>query len=73
MARNPAERLIKKDNPHYNVIGDYISSKESVVGIDARHTHIIIIKKLIQLEEKLRKINKRLKTIEAIDKKKKKG
>jgi hypothetical protein len=71
MATNLEKRLIKKENSDYNTIGDYISSKESVVGIDARHTHIIIIKKLIQLEEKLEKMDKRLKTIGLKTKKKK--
>ena len=33
--------LIAKDHPDYEAIGNYIHSKESVVGIDARHTHII--------------------------------
>jgi len=55
-----AKRLIKKENPEYEEIGGYISSKESVVGIDARHTHIIIINKLLQLEERLAKIEKSL-------------
>lgn len=40
-----AKRLIAKDHTDYDAIGEYIHSKESVVGIDARHTHIIIIKK----------------------------
>ncbi len=48
-----AKRLIAKDHPDYETIGEYIQSKESVVGIDARHTHILIIKKLTELEEKL--------------------
>ena len=48
--------LIAKDHPDYEAIGNYIHSKESVVGIDARHTHIIIIKKLTELEEKLDKL-----------------
>lgn len=73
MAMNLAKRLIKKENPDYNLIGDYISSKESVVGIDARHTHIIIIKKLLQLEKKLEKMGKRLEAIEPKLKKKRKG
>jgi hypothetical protein len=47
------KRLINKDHPDYEAIGEYIHSKESVVGIDARHTHIIIIKKLTELEKKL--------------------
>lgn len=65
MAKKPTERLIKKADPDYNVIGEYISSEESVVGIDARHTHIVIIKKLLQLEEKLKKMDKRLKAMSA--------
>ena len=56
------KRLIGKDNPEYEVIGNHITSKDSVVGIDAKHTHIIIINKLIQLEEKLDKLNKKLKS-----------
>ena len=56
------KHLIKKDNPDYEVIGNYISSKDSVVGIDARHTHIIIINKLIQLEEKIDKLEKKMKS-----------
>ena len=51
--KKSTERLIQKDHPDYDAIGAYIHSKESVVGIDARHTHIIIIKKLTELEEKL--------------------
>lgn len=51
-----SKKLIAKSHPDYDAIGEYISSKESVVGIDARHTHIIIIKKLIELEGKLDKI-----------------
>ena len=70
MAKKLVKRLIKKESPDYNVIGDYISNTESVVGIDARHTHIIIIKKLVQLEKKLEKINTRLKTLEPKSKRK---
>lgn len=54
------ERLISKEDVAYNEIGEYIHSKDSVVGIDARHTHIIIIKKLMELEEKLDRIEKQL-------------
>ena len=49
-------QLIKKDHPDYKIIADYIHSKDSVVGIDAWHTHVVIIKKLIELEEKLDKL-----------------
>jgi len=58
-----AKHLIAKDNSNYDVIGDYISSKDSVVGIDARHTHIIIINKLVQLEQKLDKLTKKVKSM----------
>jgi hypothetical protein len=58
-----SKRLIKKGDAVYEEIGNYIHSKESVVGIDARHTHIIIIKKLVELEEKLEKMEKQLKKI----------
>lgn len=65
-----SKRLIKKENPDYEVIGSYISSKESVVGIDARHTHIIIINKLLELEAKLEKLDRNLKTKKSRPKKK---
>ena len=61
--------VIDRDNSDYDIIGNYISSKDSVVGIDARHTHIIIISKLIQLEKKLTKLNKKLKHLESGKKK----
>jgi len=64
------KRLIEKENPDYDEIGNCITSKESVVGIDARHTHIIIIKKLIQLEEKLEALGKKLKAKKSNKKKK---
>ncbi len=37
----------------YKVIEELIASSESVVGIDAKETHIIIIHKLIQIERRL--------------------
>ena len=54
------KHLISKDHPDYEAIGEYIHSKESVVGIDARHTHIIIIKKLMELEKKITSLEKKL-------------
>lgn len=41
-----------------------ISSEESVVGIDAKKTHIIIIHMLMQLEEKINSLENRLSEIE---------
>lgn len=42
-------------------IGDMISSADSVVGIDAKETHIIIIHKLNELERRMERIEKQLK------------
>ncbi len=56
----PEKHLINKSDPAYEVIGNYIHSKDSVVGIDARHTHIIIINKLLELEKKINAIEKKL-------------
>lgn len=67
---NIKKRLISKEDPDYNPISDYISSTESVVGIDARHTHIIIIKKLIQLEQRLEKLDKQLAAVKKAKKRK---
>ena len=58
-----AKHLIAKDNSNYDVIGDYISSRDGVVGIEAMHTHIIIINKLVQLEQKLDKLSKKVKSM----------
>lgn len=56
----PEKHLISKDDPAYEAIGNYIHSKDSIVGIDARHTHIIIINKLLELEKKINAIEKKL-------------
>jgi hypothetical protein len=45
----------------YKEIENWISSDESVVGIDAKETHIIIIHKLMKLEKQLSKLKKKLK------------
>ncbi len=46
----------KKEIPRdeYEAIEKLISSTESVVGIDAKETHIIIIHKLMQIERRLK-------------------
>jgi hypothetical protein len=43
----------------YQEIENMISSEESVVGIDAKKTHIIIIHKLMEIERRLKKIEDR--------------
>jgi hypothetical protein len=48
------------DTTTYQQITAAITSKDSVVGIDAVHTHILIIKKLMQIEEQLQKMQQQL-------------
>ena len=45
----------------YDMIEEMISSDESVVGIDAKKTHIIILYKLRQIEKRLDSLEQRLK------------
>ena len=40
----------------YGEIEELIASEDSPVGIDAKKTHVIIIHKLLQIEERLAKI-----------------
>lgn len=70
MTMSVFNKLITKHHPDYEIIGRTIHSSESPVGIDARHTHIIIIKKLTDLEEKLDKILSAQKKTKKIAKKK---
>ena len=44
----------------YEKIAKEISSDASPVGIDAKKTHIIIIEKLMKIEERLDKLEKKL-------------
>lgn len=44
----------------YEEIAKEINSDGSPVGIDAKHTHIVIINKLIEISERLDKIEKLL-------------
>ncbi len=45
----------------YEMIEEMISSEESVVGIDAKKTHVIIIHKLRQIEKRLDNLEAKLK------------
>lgn len=44
----------------YDAIQKLIESPDSPVGIDAKHTHILILQKLIKIEERLSALEKRL-------------
>lgn len=48
----------------YKEIEELISSDESVVGIDAKKTHIIIIHMLQQIQERIEGLENRLDEIE---------
>lgn len=43
----------------YEAIEKMIASEESVVGIDAKETHIIIIHKLLQIEKRLQALEEK--------------
>jgi len=51
------------DTTIYQQIKAAITSKDSVVGIDAVHTHILIINKLMQIEEQLQQMQKQLNSL----------
>ena len=48
------------DKKVYDQIAAEISSDSSPVGIDAKKTHIIIIEKLMQIEERLTELERKL-------------
>lgn len=50
----------------YKEIEEQIASDESVVGIDAKKTHILILHMLQQLDEKITRLEEK---IEAVEKK----
>lgn len=43
----------------YEAIEKMIASEESVVGIDAKKTHIIILHKLIEIEKRLKALEEK--------------
>lgn len=44
----------------YEEISKEINSDASPVGIDAKHTHVVIINKLIEISERLERIEREL-------------
>lgn len=44
----------------YNEIGNQIKSEDSPVGIDAKKTHIIIIRKLELMEQQLQRLEEKI-------------
>jgi hypothetical protein len=49
----------------YEQIKAEITNKESVVGIDALHTHILVLHRLMQIEAKLDALNEKLNAVKA--------
>ena len=49
----------------YEQIKKEITNKDSVVGIDAVHTHIIIIDHLMEIEKKLDSLNEKIDQIKS--------
>lgn len=44
----------------YKAIQTMIESTESPVGIDAKKTHILILKKLVEIEDRLARLEKQM-------------
>lgn len=51
---------LEVDKEIYDTISKEIHSDSSPVGIDAKKTHILILEKLMQLEKRLDRIEKKL-------------
>ena len=51
---------LKIDKATYEAIAAIIHSDTSPVGIDAKKTHILILEKLVQIEQRLARIEERL-------------
>ena len=49
----------------YEEIKKEITNKDSVVGIDAVHTHIIIIDRLMEIEKKLDSLNEKIEELKS--------
>ncbi len=48
------------DKKTFDAIAKAIHSDQSPVGIDAKKTHVIILQKLLQIEARLEKIEKKI-------------
>ncbi len=51
-----ADMDLEVSTSDYGKIEELIASEDSPVGIDAKKTHVIIIQKLMQIEERLSKL-----------------
>ncbi|MDE3125794.1 MAG: hypothetical protein KGK14_09790 [Bacteroidota bacterium] len=53
------------DKATYQAIQQLITSKDSVVGIDAVHTHILILHKLLQIEQQLQALQQKVNKLQS--------
>lgn len=53
-------RLPELPKSDYDALAEAISSTESPVGIDARKTHVLILHLLLDLQQRLERIEKHL-------------
>ena len=53
-------RLPELPKSDYDALAEAISSAESPVGIDARKTHVLILHLLLDLQQRLERIEKHL-------------
>ena len=51
---------IKIDEATYDEIAQEIHSESSPVGIDAKKTHILILQKLLEIDQRLKRIESQL-------------
>ena len=52
--------MLEEDKKTYDEIAEMIHSDQSPVGIDAKKTHIIILQKLMAIEERLKRLEEQL-------------
>lgn len=54
------KRQLNISEEDYKAIQSMIESSESPVGIDAKKTHILILKKLVEIEDRLARLEKQM-------------
>lgn len=54
------KRQLNISEEDYKAIQSMIESTESPVGIDAKKTHILILKKLVEIEDRLARLEKQM-------------
>lgn len=63
MSEQAKKQTMQIPEDEYNRILEEIESNESPVGIDARHTHILILHKLMEIEKRLDRLEERVEKV----------